>query len=131
LKLLLDTHIALWAYTDSLRLGPKARALIADPANQVFVSAASIWEIAVKRRLARGLATAMPISGAEALRAFTEAGYHLLDISPEHAVAIETLPLLHGDPFDRILVAQALTEPLRLLTRDPKIVAYGDFVWAV
>jgi PIN domain nuclease of toxin-antitoxin system len=126
--LLLDTHIALWAVVDSPRLPARARDLIADPANDIAVSAASLWEIALKHALARGGPNDMPISGAQAMGYFSEAGYELLPISSAHLVAIETLPKLHADPFDRILVAQALTTPLRLLTHDSIVAGYSDSI---
>jgi PIN domain nuclease of toxin-antitoxin system len=91
----------------------------------VFVSVASIWEVAIKHGLARGRPGDMPLSGDRALRYFTMAGYKLLPVSPAHAIAAESLPRLHEDPFDRMLMAQAITEPLSLLTRDPRILAYG------
>ena len=102
---------------------PKARRLIDDPDNQIVVSIASIWEIAIKHALPRGGPNDMPISGAMALAYFRDAGFELLDIAPPHAAAIETLAPLHADPFDRMLVAQALTTPLRLLTHDSRIAA--------
>ncbi len=131
MRLLLDTHIALWAIVDDRRLSAKARTLIVDPANEIVVSAASLWEIAIKHALARGTPNDMPISASEALGFFQKAGYELLDISPAHVVAIETLPTLHADPFDRILVAQALNVPLRLLTHDPKVARYSDSIVTV
>jgi len=130
-RLLLDTHIALWAIVDDPELPTRARELIVDPANEIVVSAASLWEIAIKHALACGAPSDMPISGVEALGYFRDAGYELLAISPAHVVAIETLPTLHADPFDRILVAQALSVPLRLLTHDPKVAAYSDTIIAV
>jgi PIN domain nuclease of toxin-antitoxin system len=126
--LLLDTHVALWALTDDPRLSQRARALIEDPANDVLVSAASVWEIAIKHALGRG---DMPISGDQALDWFRRAGYQLLPIAPEHAAAVEHLPDHHRDPFDRLLVSQAIAEPLRLLTHDPLVIRYGDVVIAV
>ncbi|MGA9015734.1 MAG: type II toxin-antitoxin system VapC family toxin [Acetobacteraceae bacterium] len=131
MRLLLDTHIALWAVADDSRLSPAASELIADPANEVFVSAASLWEIAIKRGLARGTANDMPVSAQEALGYFRDAGYALLDIASAHTVAVERLPMLHADPFDRILVAQALTVPLRLLTHDARVARYSDTVIVV
>jgi PIN domain nuclease of toxin-antitoxin system len=128
MRLLLDTHIALWALTDDPRLSDRARALINDPANQIVVSAATVWEIAIKHALGRD---DMPISGEEALDWFRQAGYDLLPISPAHAAAVENLPDHHRDPFDRLLVAQAITEPLRLLSRDPLVIRYGEAVIAV
>jgi len=128
MRLLLDTHVALWALVDDPRLSQRARALIDDPANQVMVSAATVWEIAIKHALGRD---DMPISGDEALEWFRQAGYDLLPITPAHAAAVEHLPNHHRDPFDRLLVAQAITEPLRLLSHDPLVVRYGDAVTAV
>lgn len=125
MKLLLDTHIALWALVDSTRLPTKARELILSPANSVIVSATSVWEIAIKHSLARG---DMPISGQEALDYFQQAGYELLPITPAHAAAVENLPPYHQDPFDRLLVTQALLEPLRLLTHDTNVARYSDTV---
>ncbi len=130
MRLLLDTHIALWAIADHLNLSAKARRLIDDPDNQIVVSAASIWEIAIKHALARGGPNDMPLSGQDALGYFREAGFELLAIAPAHAAAVETLAALHADPFDRMLVVQALTTPLRLLTHDPRVVAYSDTVIA-
>jgi PIN domain nuclease of toxin-antitoxin system len=127
-RLLLDTHIALWAVADDRRLSAKARSLIVDPANEIVVSTASLWEIAIKRALAPN---DMPISASEALGYFRKAGYELLDISPAHVIAVEALAALHADPFDRILVAQALNVPLRLLTHDPKVASYSDSIIAV
>lgn len=131
MRLLLDTHIALWAVIDDPKLPRPAREMIADPTNEIFVSAATLWEIAIKHSLARGLPHDMPVSGKEALHYFRAAGYEVIGISPSHAIAVENLPPLHADPFDRLLVAQALTEPLRLITRDPRVAAYSDTVIAV
>ena len=128
MRLLLDTHIALWAVTDDPRLALRARKLISDPANDVFVSAASIWEIAIKHALARGGPNDMPVSGVEAMRHFQDSGYEMVDISAPDAAAVETLPPLHADPFDRLLIAQALTVPFRLLTRDPRVASYSQSI---
>ncbi|OGS75592.1 MAG: twitching motility protein PilT [Gallionellales bacterium GWA2_55_18] len=125
MKLLLDTHIALWAVSDSPKLSPKAKELIAAPRNLIWVSAVSIWEIAIKHSLGRG---DMPISGSDALEYFRQSGYRMLPVSPEHAAAVEILPAHHQDPFDRLLVAQSLTEPLRLLTHDTTVARYSDTV---
>lgn len=121
MRLLLDTHVALWAITDSPQLPPKIRCLILDPDNDIVVSAASIWEISIKHGLARGN---MPISGEEALQYFRNAGYQLLPISADHAALVENLPPHHADPFDRILLAQAIHEPIRLLTHDTLMARY-------
>ena len=125
MRLLLDTHIALWAIADSPRLPAEARRLIMVPENEVVVSAASVWEIAIKHGLAK---KNMPVSGAQAKAWFTQAGYTLLPVTAEHAALVEELPAHHTDPFDRMLVAQALAEPLRLVTSDPKVARYSDTV---
>jgi len=125
MNLLLDTHIALWAITDSPHLTPRARELLLSANAQIWVSAASIWEISIKHALGRG---GMPVSGHEALDWFRRSGYRLLPIEPEHAAEVERLPAHHHDPFDRILIAQALTEPMRLLTHDADVAAYSDTI---
>jgi PIN domain nuclease of toxin-antitoxin system len=127
-RLLLDTQIVLWALAGSARLGATARRLIVDPANDIYVSTASIWEIAIKHALGRG---DMPVSGARAAELCAEAGYRELPVAWRHAVVVETLPPLHADPFDRILVAQASAEPMRLLSRDAAVAGYGAMVMAV
>ena len=125
MNLLLDTHIALWAIADSPKLPKKARELIESPKSTVWISAATVWEIAIKHSLGRG---DMPVSSQNALRYFRESGYRLLPIEPEHATAVENLPAHHADPFDRILVAQALVEPMRLITHDPMVARYSDTI---
>jgi len=125
MRLLLDTHIALWAIIDSPNLSAGARCYILAPQNEIFVSTASIWEISIKHGLGR---RNMPISGGEAAEYFAQAGYMTLDISTQHAVFVESLPPHHADPFDRMLVAQALSEPMRLLTHDKALTVYSDTV---
>ena len=125
MNLLLDTHIALWAITDSPKLSPKARELIELPKTTIWISVASIWEIAIKYSLGRG---DMPISSQQAMSYFRESGYRFLAVDAEHAVAVEELPTHHQDPFDRILVAQALVEPMRLMTHDSLVALYSDTI---
>jgi len=125
LNLLLDTHVALWAITDSPKLSQKARDLIVAPKTNVYVSAATLWEIAIKFSLGRG---DMPVSAQDAMRYFQESGYRFLPIEVEHALAVEELPPHHQDPFDRILVAQAMTEPMRLMTHDALVALYSDTI---
>lgn len=127
MKLLLDTHVAIWAMTDPARIRPGIVEILQRPEAVVFVSAVSIWEIAIKSALSKR-GGAPPFSGTQALRHFSEAGFELLDIKPEHAAAVEDLPPIHADPFDRLLVAQALTEPMRLVTADKTISRYSDIV---
>lgn len=128
MNLLLDTRLALWALSDDAKLGRVARGLIADPGNGVFVSAVAILEIAIKR-LRRP--SSLAISADDTRLRCEAAGYRLLDVSAVHAAAVESLPPIHADPFDRLLVAQALTEPLRLLTRDRVVASYSDTILLV
>lgn len=125
MRLLLDTHVAVWAVAASSRLSPNTRKLLEDSSHEIFVSAASVWEIAIKSALARS-ADRMPFTAAEAIGHFRAAGFQMLDLRPEHAAAVERLPPLHADPFDRLLLAQARLEPLLLLTGDAKLLAYGS-----
>lgn len=125
MNLLLDTHVALWAITDSPRLNAQARELLQAPKTTIWISTASIWEIAIKFSLGRG---DMPVSSKDAVRYFKESGYQILPVEAEHAVAVEGLSPHHQDPFDRILVAQALVEPMRLMTSDPLVALYSDTI---
>jgi PIN domain nuclease of toxin-antitoxin system len=127
-RILLDTHIALWAIVEDRRLPRHARTLIGDRENSIIVSAATIWEIAIKHAAARGKADAVPMSGSDALEDFLAAGYEMLSVSPAHAAAVDSLPMIHRDPFDRILIAQAISEPARLLTADRRMAGYSDTV---
>lgn len=128
MRLLLDTQIALWALTGSIRLGALAQGLIEDPANTIHVSSASVWEIAIKHAIGRG---DMPVSGKRAAELFVQAGYRELPVTWRHAAMVADLPSIHGDPFDRLLIAQALAEPLRLLSRDATVASYGAMVMPV
>ncbi len=125
MNLLLDTHIALWLVTDAMQLSPEARRAIVS-AEAVHVSVVSIWELAIKH------STGKFETPAERVRfRFEEAGLLLLPVTPEHAITVDRLPWHHRDPFDRMLVAQALCEPLRLLTHDARLAAYSDTVIVV
>ncbi|HUH06019.1 MAG TPA: type II toxin-antitoxin system VapC family toxin [Kofleriaceae bacterium] len=123
MKLLLDTHVWLWWNTEPERLASKARAQIADPTNGVFLSAASVWEMAIKRRLGK-LPLPEPVATYVARRLSTD-DIHAMPVTCEHAAAVETLELVHRDPFDRLLVVQARYEGMRLLTVDEQVLAYG------
>ena len=131
MKVLLDTHIAVWVILDSPRLSPRAHDLIAAPATEVYVSAVSLWEIAIKHALNRTGPNAMPISATEARAWFEASNFRSLPVTDAHAVAVDTLPPHHGDPFDRLLIAQAMTEPMRLISHDAAMTAYGDLVVSV
>jgi PIN domain nuclease of toxin-antitoxin system len=118
MDLLLDTHVFLWWDSDLPKLGAAARSAIRDAANNVFVSAASVWEIAIKRQLGR-----LPFVGSPVAN-IARNGFLQLPISPVHAEHVGSLPLLHTDPFDRILIAQAQTAGMTLVTADRRIAAY-------
>lgn len=126
--LLLDTHTFLWLATDDGRLSQTARELVIDPATQLFLSVGSIWEMAIKKGLGR-IELAIPLSRLveEQLK---DLRTNLLAIRCEHALLVETLPFHHRDPFDRLLVAQAIEEKLSLLSADEQLDAYPvDRVW--
>lgn len=131
MKLLLDTHIALWWMTDDPMLSAEAATLLEDSSNTSFVSAASVWEIAIKHALRRGRPSDIGRDGTEALADFAQAGFSLLPITPEDAAAVDRLPSIHGDPFDRLLLAQARLGSFRLVTHDRRLARYGDGVLLV
>lgn len=125
MDLLLDTHAFIWWDSDNPSLGRGAAAAIADPGNRIFVSAASVWEIAVKARLGRLVFAGSPSA------AIGSNGFTSLPILPEQAEAAADLPDVHQDPFDRILIAQALARRLVLVTADQKIRQYAvPVLWA-
>ena len=121
MKLLLDTHLLLWAAGQPDRLSPAARTQIEAAQNELIFSAASLWEIAIKRGLGR---EDFHVDGRLLRRGLLDNGYTELPISCEHVLAIDTLPPLHKDPFDRILLAQALAEGITLLTADTLLAQY-------
>ena len=125
MRVLLDTHVVLWAMQDSVRLSPLARDLISR-ADAVYVSAASLWEISIKAALGK-----LEIDCTQLERRLDETGFLPLPINWAHAVKLRELPPLHRDPFDRMLIAQALAEPLRLLTSDSALSEYSELVIAV
>ncbi len=126
MRLLLDTHILLWWLSDDPALPAQAKALIADPANAVFISPMSLWEIAIKARLGK-----LEADVDEVRAAATDNGFAPLPFTADHASEVARLPDHHRDPFDRALVAQARREPLRLLTHDEAVAAYGESVLLV
>ena len=125
MKLLLDTHLLLWAAGTPKRLPPAARKLINDPANELLYSAASLWEIAIKRALGR---EDFRVDPRALRRGLLENGYAELAVTGEHLLAMDALPALHKDPFDRMLVAQSLAESVTLLTGDPQVARYSDTI---
>lgn len=122
MKLLLDTHLLLWAAEGSRRLPRTAHKLINDPDNELFFSAASLWEIAIKQTL--DSPGGLNVNARLLRRGLLDNGYSELPILSEHAVAIDALPIIHKDPFDRILLAQAVTEGITLLTSDKLVAKY-------
>lgn len=125
MRVLLDTQVLLWAVLDSPRLGDQARQVISG-ADQVLVSAASVWEVAIKSSVGK-----LDLEPQQLLVAIAETGFTELPITADHAARTATLPWHHRDPFDRLLVAQALTEPLHLMTADRQLVPYSGLVMLV
>ena len=122
LKLLLDTNIVLWTAVTSKRLSREAKRII-ERAESLYVSSVSIWEIGIKVTLGK-----LDVDVDELLRTLTDRSFEQLPVTWEHARVFSWLPLHHRDPFDRMLVAQAMSEPLILLTHDETLSAYGDIV---
>jgi PIN domain nuclease of toxin-antitoxin system len=121
MKLLLDTHLLLWAAGSPDRLSDAARPLLEDPLNELLFSAASLWEIVIKRGLGR---SDFQVDARVLRRGLLDNGYQELAITSEHTVSIDSLPPIHKDPFDRILVAQATVEGITLLTADALVAKY-------
>ncbi len=128
MKLLLDTHILLWSALRPKRLSAAARTLINDPRNELLFSVASLWEIAIKKALGR---EDFRVEVRLLRRNLIENGYTELPITGEHAVNVDGLPRLHKDPFDRLLLAQAHTEGITLVTADAQLAGYGGAVLMV
>lgn len=122
MRLLLDTHVFLWAVAASPLLKPAARRLI-EAADEVYVSAASIWEAAIKARLGKLVADPHELAAA-----IEPSGFIELPVRASHAAGVGALQLHHNDPFDRLLLAQALAEPLRLVTSDAVLAQYSELV---
>lgn len=124
MRLLFDTHAALWWLTDDARFGERAAHHLVDARNEALLSAAVVWELAIKRSLGKleapaGFATML-----------VDAGARPLPVTLDHAAAVEELPWHHRDPFDRMLIAQALTEGAAVVTADPKLQSYGvPIIW--
>ncbi|SDC95350.1 PIN domain nuclease, a component of toxin-antitoxin system (PIN domain) [Sphingomonas sp. YR710] len=119
MKLLLDTHALIWAVQDNPRLGRRARARIGDRKNKVLFSTVSIWEILIKIRTGK-----LHIDWRKLTGAAGEAGYARLDIGIDHMEALDALPLRHGDPYDHLILAQAISERATLVTADQNMKLY-------
>ncbi|WP_338413386.1 type II toxin-antitoxin system VapC family toxin [uncultured Sphaerotilus sp.] len=122
MRLLLDTHALLWWWMDDPQLSRPAHAAIADLRNEVYVSAASVWEISTKQRI--GKLEGIPAMTDQFFQLVEADGFHLLSISPAHALRAGSLTAMHRDPFDRMLAAQSELETMPLVTRDP---AFAEF----
>jgi PIN domain nuclease of toxin-antitoxin system len=128
MKLLLDTHILLWAAGEPEKLSESGRTLLMTSGNNLFFSAASIWEIVIKLGLGREDFKVDPYRLRKMLIAH---GYAELVVTTEHALKVSSLPFLHKDPFDRLLIAQARTEGMLLLTGDDSVSQYQESVLAL
>ena len=124
----MDTQLLLWNVSGSRKLPPRVARLFRDGRHQFFYSAASLWEIAIKA--ARGREDFV-VDVAEIRDALGDNGFHELAITSEHTVALSKLPPIHGDPFDRMLVAQGITEPMALITSDERLAAYPGTIEVV
>ena len=124
MRLLLDSHVAIWALSLPHHLSPEVAAILEDQKNDIFVSVAGIWEIAIKGSLKR--MSAPEIDAARLVELCEIAGFGILSINPMHALAVSSLPHIHADPFDRLMIAQAKIEPMRLVTHDKVVAAYDE-----
>ena len=127
MKLLLDTHVLLWAAGEPARLSESTRILLLDESNVLFFSSASIWEIVIKNGLGRD---DFRVDPHRLRKLLVMNGYTEISVGSDHALAVHSLPLLHKDPFDRILLAQARTEGFSLVTSDEQIMKYGEGIIA-
>lgn len=123
MRILLDTHAFLWWVTDSAELSRRARRLIADGGNEIFFSTVSAWEIAIKSKLRR---ITLPEDAQRYIpEQLEQNAFQVLPLQLRHALGVTTLPDVHRDPFDRLLVAQALSEELAILSRDQRLAGYA------
>ena len=128
MKLLLDTHIMLWAMTADERLPQLVRDFIFDPDNELYFSSVSVAEIAIKHK---NHPEDMPLTGDEARSVFVREGYRELAFWSRHVAALDGFSVHHRDPFDRMLLAQAKSEGMKIVSHDNRFAAYGDFVISV
>ncbi len=125
MRILLDTHLLLWSHMNDRRLSQTVRELLESRENDVYFSAASIWEIAIKAQLKRLESTVDP---QQIVRAALDSDFEELPVTASSAVLVSALPMHHRDPFDRLLVAQAMSVPLTLMTADPQLLQYSELV---
>jgi PIN domain nuclease of toxin-antitoxin system len=121
-RLLLDTHVAIWALTQRKLIPSRVASLLEDEETSIFVSVVAIWEIAIKSSLQR--VSAPEIGAARVVQMCSEVAYEILPVTAGHALAVVSLPHLHADPFDRLMIAQAKVEPMRFVTHDKVVAAY-------
>lgn len=128
MRYLLDTHVIIWAMIDSDKLSRHARTVLSDANNDFYVSTASLWEIALKhdRR-----PEDIPVTAEQVCRYCDECGVRYMPIMPEHAAGVNSIENIHADPFDRMLISQAVCERMKLMSHDSKIQSYGDMVLSV
>ncbi len=124
MRILLDTHILLWSLADSKELSKKARKFISESDN-VFISVASLWEIAIKTSLGK---LEIGVEADELNQIIIDSGFEILTINADHIAPLHSLPSHHRDPFDRLLIAQSIVEPLRLITHDQQLSLYGSSI---
>lgn len=125
MRLLVDTHVLLWAVAEPDKLPSAHRERLESPDNEILFSAASIWELAIKVQIGR---LPLAVSPEEIAGAAARIGFDELPVTAAHAAAIRQLPLYHRDPFDRLLIAQTIHEPARFLTADAMLKRYSDLV---
>lgn len=125
MRILLDTHVVLWTLAGSTRIEP-VRDVILSPDSHIYVSAASWWELAIKIGIGK-----LQAELAELRQAAKDSGFIELPVTGEHTEALLQLAPIHKDPFDRLLVAQAITEPMKLITADDKLASYSELVWKI
>ena len=125
MRYLLDTHIVIWAMVGSKMLSEKARSILQTSGNLFYMSSASVWEVSIKHSVKPD---EIPVTAEQVTRYCRESGITELPVSFAHAQAVSLLPSHHNDPFDRMLVAQAMEEGLFILSHDGKLPPYGDFV---
>jgi PIN domain nuclease of toxin-antitoxin system len=117
---MLDTHVLLWWLQDNSRLGQRARSFIADPDSQILVSIATPWEISLKHRIGK-----IDNSGAAVMDALIDQGMTIVNLKPAHLKVLEAMPLHHRDPFDHLIIAQAVAEQAIVITEDATFPEYG------
>jgi PIN domain nuclease of toxin-antitoxin system len=121
MRVLLDTHLVLWTYIETKRLSAQARSILEAPENKLVYSTVALWEIGIKRGLGK---KGFQVDPRVLRRAMLDDGYEELPVLGQHAVAVDSLPPIHKDPFDRLLIAQAMVEGITLLTADRAIAQY-------